>query len=259
MTIAEETLMAYVDGELDPTARAEVEAAMRDDPQLEQRVARHRDLREKIQRAYAAELTEAVPERLLAAARKPVRPIESNVVELKETRAAIVPESARGRFRRPQWRPIASMAASLLIGVGVGFFAWRHSDSIMMQNAGDALVASGPLARGLSAQLAGDRPAGSAVEIRLSFVAKSGDYCRTFTISADVSSAGLACRHAKRWEIRLLTQPGAVDGGGPEYRTASSALAPAIITAVEEQISGEPLDRDAEMEARKKEWQRAMR
>ena len=97
------------------------------------------------------------------------------------------------------------------------------------------------------------------VEIGLSFVAKSGDYCRTFTISAPVSSAGLACRHAKRWEIRLLTQPGAAGTGSPEYRTASSALSPTIISTVEEQISGEPLDRNTEIEARKKEWQSAAR
>jgi hypothetical protein len=259
MTIPEEILMAYVDGELDPAACAEVEAAMRDDPQLEKRVARHRELRAKIQRAYAPELTEAVPERLLAAARKPVDATESNVVDLKEAHAAIAAKAPSALSRKPPLRPLISMAASLLIGVGVGFFAWRHSDSIMIQNAGGALVASGPLARGLSDQLAGDRSPASVLAIGLSFVAKSGDYCRTFTISADVSSAGLACRHANRWEIRLLTQPGAVSADGSEYRTASSALDPAIIAAVEEQISGEPLDRNAEIEARKREWQAAAR
>lgn len=259
MTIAEETLMAYVDGELDPAACAEVEAAMRDDPQLERRVAQHRELRAKIQRAYAPELSEAVPERLLAAARKPARAAESNVVDLKEARPAIAAKVSSAQSRKPLWRPVVSMAASLLIGVGVGFFAWRHSDSIMIQNARGALVASGPLARGLSEQLAGERSPASAVEIGLSFVAKSGNYCRTFTISADVSSAGLACRHSNRWEIRLLTQPGGASAGGSEYRTASSALAPAIITAVEEQISGEALDRNAEIEARKEEWQAAAR
>lgn len=230
--------MAYVDGELDPAARAQVEAAMRDDPQIEKRVAQQRELKAKIQQAYAADLTEAVPERLVAAAR----------------RAAIASKSLRLRWRQPRWRPMASMAASLLIGVGVGFLAWRNSDSNMIQNAHGALVAGGPLAQGLSSQLAGDRSPTPAVEIGLSFLAKSGDYCRTFTIVGKASNAGLACRHAQRWEVRALAQSGAVKDDGSEYRTASSSLPPAIATAVEEQISGEPLDRTGEIAAREQGW-----
>ncbi len=147
------------------------------------------------------------------------------------------------------------MAASLLIGVGIGFFAWRQSDLIVTQDSKGALVAGGSLARGLSSQLAGDRSTKSSVEIGLSFLAKSGDYCRTFTL-LDASSAGFACRHSNRWEIRMLTESGPLRGGSG-YRTAGSALPPAIRNAVEEQISGEPLDRAAEIAARKQQWQAA--
>ncbi len=96
--------MAYVDGELDPAARAQVEAAMRDDPQIEKRVAQHRELKAKIQQAYAADLTEAVPERLVAAAhgRGPVS--DPHVVDLGQARAAIASKSLRLRWRQPQWR-----------------------------------------------------------------------------------------------------------------------------------------------------------
>jgi anti-sigma factor RsiW len=257
MSIAEETLMAYVDGELDSPARAEIEAAMRDDPEVAERIAKHRELRAKIQSAYEPELTEAVPERLLAAVRKSIRAPDSNIVDLKEARAA-AQAPPRVQPRKPTWRFAASMAASLVIGVGVGLFAWRHSDSIMIQNSGGALVASGALDRGLSNQLAGDRSPASTVDIGLSFLAKSGDYCRTFTILGGASSAGLACRHEKRWEIRALAQPGST-GGSSEYRTASSSLSPAIVSAVEQQISGEPLERSAEIAALKRQWQPAAR
>jgi hypothetical protein len=258
MSIAEETLMAYVDGELDAQARAEVEAAMRSDPEVGARVAKHRELRAKIQLAYAPELAEAVPERLLAAARKPIRAADSNIVDLKEARAALQ-APPRAEARNPSWRFAASMAASLVIGVGVGLFAWRHSDSIMIRYTGGALVASGPLARGLSNQLAGDRSPASTVEIGVSFLAKSGEYCRTFTILGDASGAGLACRHEQRWEIRALaSQPGTA-GGSSDYRTASSSMSPAIISAVEQQISGEPLDRSAEIAALKRDWKPAAR
>lgn len=251
--------MAYVDGELDPAARAQVEAAMRDDPQIEKYVEQQRALRAKIQHAYAADLAEAVPERLVAAAhgRGPVS--DPHVVDLGQARAASESKSLPLRWRQPQWRPIVSMAASLLIGIGVGFLAWRNSDSNMIQNAHGALVAGGPLAQGLSSQLAGDRSPASAVEIGLSFLAKSGDYCRTFAIVGKASSAGLACRHAQRWEVRALAQSGAVKDDGSEYRTASSSLPPAIATAVEEQISGEPLDRTGEIAAREQGWLPATR
>jgi hypothetical protein len=46
---------------------------------------------------------------------------------------------------------------------------------------------------------------------------------------------------------------------GSEYRTASSSLPPAIATSVEEQISGEPLDRTGEIAARKAGWLAAPR
>ena len=69
MTISDEILMAYADGELDAAAREAVESAMREDPQIEKRVAAHRALRRRVQAAYSGELSEGVPERLLRAAR----------------------------------------------------------------------------------------------------------------------------------------------------------------------------------------------
>jgi anti-sigma factor RsiW len=73
-TFSDETLMAFADGELDATTRAAVDAAMREDPEVAKRVAQHRALRAKLQLAYASELDEAPPERLLAAARAAATP-----------------------------------------------------------------------------------------------------------------------------------------------------------------------------------------
>ncbi|HLY52561.1 MAG TPA: zf-HC2 domain-containing protein, partial [Steroidobacteraceae bacterium] len=67
--ITDERLTAYIDGELDPAARADVEAALRQDPELAARAERHRKLRSQLASAYAAELEEPVPERLLAVLR----------------------------------------------------------------------------------------------------------------------------------------------------------------------------------------------
>jgi len=52
MPFSEETLMAYVDGELDATTQAEVEQALQTDADLARRIGRHRDLRARIALAH---------------------------------------------------------------------------------------------------------------------------------------------------------------------------------------------------------------
>jgi len=257
MTISDETLMAYADGELDAAARAAVESAMREDPQIEARVAAHRALRRKVLAAYTPELSEDVPERLLAAARG-VESTRSKVVSLQDARAAMERGASRGRPLRPQWRTAGTIAASLIAGVGLGFFMWGHTELPLMRSAGGALVARGQLAQALSNQLAAEQSRNSLVQIGVSFRAKSGDYCRTFALSGAVSPSGLACRHGGEWQVQALTQePGAAGDSG--YRTAGSAMSGTILRSVEGQIAGEPLDQAGERAARQRSWAAADR
>jgi hypothetical protein len=148
------------------------------------------------------------------------------------------------------------MAASLLIGVGLGYFVQRHSSAILVENAG-GLVASGVLAKALSNQLSSERTRSAPVQIGLTFMAKSGDYCRTFTMAAAASSAGVACRRPDGWQVQVLAQASggaAGDETAATYRTAGSALSPVILDAVQQQIAGEPLDQNAEIAARQQGW-----
>jgi hypothetical protein len=231
MSIADETLMAYSDAELDASARAGVEAAMRADPEIARRVAQYREQREKLRAAYAPELAEPVPDRLLAALRD----------------GGSAEKSPRPQSMRSRWR--YSLAASVVIAIGLAIFAWQRP--ALVQERGGALVASGELENGLSDSLSGD-PSSGDVRIGVSFLAKSGTYCRTFTLR---ESAGLACRRGERWLIHDLTQlaeAGASQSGA--YRTASSMLPPAILSAVQAQIVGDPLDRAGEQSARGSGW-----
>jgi hypothetical protein len=256
MTIfSDEMLMAFADGELDPETRALVEAATHADPEVERRVAQHRAMRARLQLAYAAELDEAVPDRLSAAARRIGAQSTGTVSDLADARIVSAARTAKPAARL-RWRPMVSMAASLLIGVGVGYFALRHSDSIVAKN-GVGLVASDGLAKVLSNQLGSDRSPSAPVQIGLSFVSKSGDYCRTFTMSGAASPAGVACRHADDWQIRVLAQSAgstAGDESPANYRTAGSPLPPIILNAVQQQIAGEPLDQKGEVAARQRGW-----
>ncbi|HWX81210.1 MAG TPA: hypothetical protein VNZ02_14005 [Steroidobacteraceae bacterium] len=257
MTISDETLMAFADGELDDAARSAVESALRADPQLQKRVAEHRALRQRIQAAYSSELSEPVPERLLSAARGKVDPSGTNVVNLQDAREAMVRNAARARPRKTWWQPVGSIAASLMIGLGLGYGVWHQSSAPLTRNGGGALVASGPLAEALSQQLSADRSPAAAVQIGISFLARSGDYCRTFVLAGAVSPAGLACHHGQEWQIQTLTQSAGTGNATAPYRTATSEMPPAILKAVEEQNAGEPLDPAAESAARSKDWNTA--
>jgi anti-sigma-K factor RskA len=253
MTISDETLMAYADGELDAAARAAVESAMQSDPQIEKRVAQHRALRLKVQTAYFAELSEPLPERLLMAAQGAPSRQAGNIVNLQEARAAMERSAPRAAPRRPRWHSAGALAASLVVGVAVGFFMWGRGQSPLVLGPGGALVARGPLAQALSNQLASEQSPSSAVRVEVSFLAKSGEYCRTFLLSGEASPSGLACRHGDEWQVQTLAG-GPAAAGESEYRTAGSGLPASILKSVEGQIAGDPLDQAGEKTARARGW-----
>jgi hypothetical protein len=253
MKISDETLMAYADGELDAAACQEVESATREDPQMQVRLAQHRALRQRVQAAYADELTEQVPEHLLAAAEGGAHPRAAKVVSLNDARAAT--ERRASSAKRPQWRIAGAIAASIIAGAGLGYLMWGRTLSLLTLSPGGELVAHGQLARSLSQQLAAEQSRGSVVQIGVSFLAKSGEYCRTFALAGAVSPSGLACRHGGEWRVQVLSQlPSADQVDASEYRTAGSAMSAPILKAVEAEISGEPLDQAGETAARRRGW-----
>jgi anti-sigma factor RsiW len=255
MSISDETLMAYADGEADAATRASVESAMQTDPEIAQRVARHRAMREAMRGAFADVLREPVPDRLVAAARGRstasvgTAGIDDTVVDFAGVLAAAAAlKKARGARR---WQPFA-LAASLLLGIGVGFLTWHGSGTVVESDA-RGLVAGAALSKALSSQLSEDRGASLAAVTGLSFRDKSGAYCRTFSLNGSGAAAGLACRDGAQWRIKALAQSTEAQGGG-NFRTAASPLPPLIRAAVEEAIKGEPLDRAAEIAARQSGW-----
>lgn len=232
--IAEETILAYVDGELSPGEAREVEAAMSGDPVLARRVADHRALREAASGVFAGVLSEPAPERLLAAVRG-----EATVVAPRFGRAA------RRMPGLPQW---AALAASLVLGVMLG-------QGLGLLNRGpvragpQGLEARGDLAGALDRRLSADA---GPVRIGISFRDQERTICRTFLVEAE-AFAGLACREEGRWIVRVAAQaePGEAGGG---YRMAAAAMPPAVLGAVDQMIAGEPLDRVQEGAARDAGW-----
>jgi hypothetical protein len=249
VTFPDEVLMAYADDELDTGTRAAVEAAMAADPEIARRIAQHKALRGRVHSAFNKVLEEPVPARLLQGVRGgPSEHRENNIVPLR-------PRGVR-RWAGPQWTAIA---ASLIIGVIAGrlLLAPSGTGPIVMRDG--EVVASATLAGALSDQLAAHQPAAGPVSLGVSFRSKSGEYCRTFTWRETAALAGLACRATAGWQVRVLapTQSPAVDSGS--YRQAASPMPPAVIAAVGDLISGEPLDARAEAAARSQHWQPSAR
>jgi len=251
MTISDEILMAYVDGELDDASRDEVEDAMAANPDVARRVARQKALREELRVAFDGVLNEPVPERLVSAARTaPTASPAASVTDLSSARIERR-ERAQRRWSLPQW---SAMAASLVLGVFVGQAILRSPASSPIVARDGRLIAQDVLAEALSQRLASDPSAAAPVHLGLSFRTKSGEYCRTFVLREGAVLAGLACRQGEDWEVESVApnEPPATTGTG--YRMAGAALPLTILQAVEGRIDGEPLDADEERAARENDW-----
>jgi len=152
MTISDDVLMAYADGELDLRTRAQVEDAIAADPQIARRVAAHQALRGTLRAGFDKVLDEPVPDRLIAAARATsgapsqsrVEPPQDRVVvplRPRRTRTLALP-----RWALPQW---GAIAASFVLGALVWHFGtdWYSSGPVTERNAAprSGYVGQGPL------------------------------------------------------------------------------------------------------------------
>ena len=245
MTFPEEVLMAYADDELDAPTRAAVDAAMASDPEIARCIAQHKALRNRLHSAFNKVLEEPVPARVLQVVRSdPGEPRKSNVMPLRRRQAQ--------RWTWPQWTAIA---ASLLIGAVAARLTWVYTEiSGPIAMRGDRLLAAGALAAALSDQLASEQTAAGPARIGITFRAKSGEYCRTFTLRQP-ALAGLACRSAAGWQVGVLAHTESPGASAGTYRQAASSMPPAVVAAVGDRIVGEPLDQSAEAVARSRHWQ----
>jgi hypothetical protein len=250
MSVTEETLMAYADGELDGATRAEVEAAIEADPGLAKQLEAHRRLRAAIGSAFDPALTEPVPDRLMAAVRRTPSKSSAQIVALDSYRRP-APASTPRRWGLPQW---GAVAASLFVGLVVGQSALLKRAGPIAAGKGGAMIAQGVLATALNDQLAADgaKP-GQAVAIGVSFRADDKRLCRTFQIKAS-GLGGVACRDPDAWHIRAAVAAGAEVASEGGYRTAASPVTPALAAAVEGMIQGEPFDAKAEAAAKASGW-----
>jgi hypothetical protein len=230
--ITEAQLMSFIDGDLQPDEADKVIMALSRDADLRALLADEMAVRRVVAASYAPVLDEAVPQRLM-------RPFERATSPTLEP--AFFPRVRQG------WRMTTAlpMAASLLLGLFLGASLLAPLQPADTRNiAGlDPVVV-----RALDGQLVAAQSLDEEVRIGVSFVSLDGTVCRTYQSAGE---GGIACRDGKSWALRLLVpvQPERI--GEMQQAASSSGL---IMTIVQDMISGEPMDEQAELIAKTAGW-----
>ncbi|MDF2618439.1 MAG: hypothetical protein K0S00_1098 [Xanthobacteraceae bacterium] len=211
---SDETLMAYVDGELEEGAAIALERVLATDPELARRLVGFIRSRRLARSQFAASEAD-VPDGLREALS---RLIEEDEEQSAEERAAPSPVAAR-----PAWPSVRSFAAAAAVG-GVAVLAaataylagWASPET-----AGTAFgrIDDPAVLAALQTTASGDRAdiAGGNVRPLATYRLANGTLCRDFVVAlAAASVEGLACR-GKEW--RIVAAVGA--SGGEGYVPAS--------------------------------------
>jgi hypothetical protein len=228
MKSVDESIMAYVDGELDDTQRALLETTIASDAGFARQVDEQRRLRSAVMVAFDPILGEPIPSRLIDA----LKP-------------------ARRSAQAPRW---FALAASVAAGVGIGLILWRSGPDPLFATVGGHTVAGGRLARALEEDLTGSPRAGNVASVGGSFLSVQGKYCRIFAVEQGQPSRGLACRSGERWIVEFVAESPAGVGVTQGYRHAATPMPPELIEAIESRMDGDLLDAQAEAAARDRHW-----
>lgn len=199
MPVTDEKLMAYVDGEVTPAERAEVEAELARNPDRLETVAMYQRTGSLTGRAYVDIVREPVPPELI--------------------KAVMGADPPRRTAWRSRWLPrhsptmaLAAGLAGLAIGLGVAMSlqnVQRGSSRVTTAELGvDGIPATGALADALSRVVSGERlpgEGGSFIAPVVTFPRRGGGWCREYRVTGTGGdgAAGIGCRAqaAALWRI----------------------------------------------------------
>lgn len=223
MTIKDDILSAYLDGELAPEETERVRALLGRDADLAERLERLRLAGELTREAFAAVALAPAPHVLRVAA-----------------------GAGWSRFVAPAAAALAACAAGVMLGVSL-----RGEGAARLLSIDGGIVAAPAVARALDKAANGAAMHSGGVETAPIYSFRDGDgrACRVFRAAASgATMEGAACRHGATWRILALSpaqvQSGAfVQAGGDE----PAAVAAAVDAAFAEEISAEE---EAELIAR---------
>ena len=249
MRYSDEQLSAYLDGELLPEERQEIDQAGRTDADVAARLKELQQTDEMVRRAAASIDDRPLPAAVQALLEEPAGGAD-NVVSLAERRSA-----------RPALGWVSALAASIALVVGFGAGSQFGTDD----TATSPLRMTGPVADGSplfnvleDGVSATDHALDDDLSVRpvATFKAQSGQYCREFDIFApDAATRAVACRTDGAWRVTIAIAGTASSGSTGTYTPATGGTEAALDRYLNALIDGAALGAEEEAALIRKNWQ----
>lgn len=264
--LSDETLMAYVDGELDAAGCARVEADAERNADVRARIERFRSTGlQALKPPHDAIAALPVPQFLLDTVAAAGPRAGSGTTKFKPTLVSASAHPERGSrvsvLRRPVgWQPALAYAASIALAVGWFSYATLAPGGQILVQEGGRILASGVLARALetahskAAEKSGFLQQTATATPQLSFKDRSQHFCREYEVvlPSQEAFAGVGCRLDNgRWLVQAHV-PTQARSTGQVARPAAGAAA--VQKLIEETMVGDALGPDEESKALSKGW-----
>lgn len=264
MQIDDETLIAYLDGQLPESDYGPLEQALAEDAALRLRLERLVDSGELARRSFDAVLLEPVPPTLIAAIWRAPDP-RARRPPTGGTAPSEAPWLLRWLGLAPgqrNWRALASVLV-LAVGATLGWQALQPSEEVRWSLREGQPVSDPSLVLALEVSPSGRvlRTASGAVEVLASFEQTAGGHCREFNRSSPRGTRdelGIACRtpDGGEWRLEFLSAEERVAESGPStYQTASDRQQEAADRFLRQRVKQPPLDPAAETALISRGWQ----
>ena len=218
-TFSDETVMRYVDGELDEETSALLEAQLATDADLNRRLEMFAETRLAAQEALRPMLDEPVPEQLQAS-------VEAMVAKAKGSSAGQSAPIGKARLFSPanDWMRLAAAACiAAVLGVAAGLMLGGREPASGLQIAG---IENEELAAALRSVPSGDEKTldSGAFKAISSFKDSQQALCREFELAManDSRVSSVACVEAGKWKLRFAVN---LPGNDRDYAPASSSEA----------------------------------
>ena len=242
MTINDDILSAFLDGELSAHEMAAVQDAIANDAEIANRFEQLASVNALVQKQAALIDQVPMPAAVLALLQGNDAKPANNVVELSAFRKA-------KQQTIKVLREHAALAASIALVVGFAGGQWLSdgqapvNDGISAQFAALDITASGQ-------QVA--LSDGSALTTRFSFIDTSARFCRQYQVQDSTgSSENLACRDQSGWELVASARSSALSG----METYTPASGPRLLDGLlDVMMSGQALDQAEEQTAISNQW-----
>jgi anti-sigma factor RsiW len=278
--ISDELLMAYADGELDNSERANVETCLQQSPDVAARLAVFSATGRGLANIFDKPMLEPVPQRLVDAIYAPASvaaQVSGPAIGLAYEN--VIPFAVRKQQARAASRPAFQQQLSLaaacvtLLAVGAGSY-WFFNQTAgktgetfaLAQSSSGDRIASAELANVLDTVL-GDKTAvaviaGKEATIKPLFTFATADknFCRQYEIMRGQAQAiaGVACRSgAGQWHVETHVAFDAASAKAGDIKPAGKASNESVEAAVNRLISGDVLGNDQEAALMKQGWKAA--